>query len=125
MPIYEYRCEGCGRKVTIFVRRMGADEGVACPRCGSQKLERLFSRFAMARSEEARLERLADPSALGDVDENDPKSMARFMKRMGKELGEEAGPEFDQAVEELEAGGGLDEGPDGGGDDSASDAAAI
>lgn len=105
MPIYEYRCKGCGRKVAIFVRQMGADEGVACPRCGSQELERLFSRFAMARSEEDRLEKLADPSALGDIDENDPKSMARFMKRMGKELGEEAGEDFDQAIEELEAGG--------------------
>lgn len=115
MPIYEYRCQGCNRKVSIFVRRMGADEGVSCPRCGSQTLERLFSRFALARSEEDRLERLADPSVLGDVDENDPKSMARLMKRMGKELGEEAGPEFDQAIEEMEAGGSGEGSDDSGG----------
>lgn len=52
-------------------------------------MERLLSRFAAPKSEEARLESLADPDALGDLDESDPKSMARFMKRMGEELGED------------------------------------
>jgi putative FmdB family regulatory protein len=104
MPIYEYRCEGCGRRVSILARRVGGDEDTACPRCGSRKLERLWSRFAFARSEEDRLERLADPSVLGDVDENDPKSVARFMKRMGKELGEEVGDDFNEIVEQMEGG---------------------
>jgi putative FmdB family regulatory protein len=104
MPIYEYRCLDCRRKVSIFFRRMGADEGAACPVCGGTRLERLFSRFALARSEEDRLERLAEDPSLADVDENDPKSIARFMKRMGQELGEEAGEDFEQAIEELERG---------------------
>mgnify|MGYP005846431895 FL=1 len=104
MPIYEYRCEECRRKVSIFFRRMGADEGAACPLCGSQRLVRLFSRFAMARSEEDRLERLADDPSLADVDEFDPKSVALFMKRMGQELGEDAGEDFEQAMEEIERG---------------------
>jgi len=122
MPIYEYRCAACKRKVSVFVKRIGAEEGIACPRCGSHELERLWSRFALARSEEDRLERLAEPAALGDVDENDPKSLARFMKRMGKELGEDAGEDFDQMMEEMEgakeaeggAEGGEEAGPDAG-----------
>ena len=65
---------------------------------------RLVSRFAMTRSEEDRLERLASEAELAGVDENDPKTMARFMKKMGQELGEDAGPEFEQAMEELERG---------------------
>jgi hypothetical protein len=53
---------------------------------------------------------------MGDIDENDPKSVARMMKRMGKEMGDEFnGPEFDEAVEELEGGGDL--GDDGSGED--------
>ena len=103
MPIYEYRCEGCGRKVSVLVRRMG-EEAEQCPRCGSPRLLRLYSRFALARSEEDRLERLADDAALAGIDENDPKSVARFMRRMGRELGEDAGDEFEQALEELERG---------------------
>jgi len=101
MPIYEYRCEACRQRVSVFVKRMGA-EAERCPRCGGTRLVRLYSRFALARSEESRLERLADDAALAGVDENDPKSVARLMRRMGSELGEEAGPEFEQAIDELE-----------------------
>jgi hypothetical protein len=66
-----------------------------------------MSRFASPKSEEARLESFADPSKFGDVDENDPQSMARFMKKMGKEMGEDMGDDFDEALEE--AGNGMAE----------------
>ena len=39
--------------------------------------------------------------ALGDLDENDPKSVARWMKKMGKEMGEDFGDDLDQAVREI------------------------
>lgn len=58
----------------------------------------------MPRSEESRLESMADPSGWGDFDENDPKSMARMMKKMGTEMGEDLGPEFSEVVDRLEAG---------------------
>ena len=68
-------------------------------------MDRLMSRFAVARSEESRLESLGDPSSFAGLDENDPRSMARWMRKMGKELGEDmAGPEFDEMVDELESG---------------------
>jgi len=56
------------------------------------------------RSEESRLESLADPSSLGDLDENDPRSMARWMRKMSEETGEDMGPEFNEMVGRLEAG---------------------
>lgn len=58
----------------------------------------------MHRSEESRLENLADPNQWGDIDENDPKSMARMMKKLGGEMGEDLGPEFSEMVDRLEAG---------------------
>ena len=58
----------------------------------------------MPRSEESRLESMADPTSWGDFDENDPKAMARMMKKMGNEMGEDLGPEFDEVVDRLEAG---------------------
>jgi hypothetical protein len=64
-----------------------------------------MSRFAAPKSEEARMEALADPIRFGDVDENDPKSMARFMKKIGKEMGEDMGEDFDEAMESMEEGG--------------------
>jgi hypothetical protein len=59
-----------------------------------------MSRFARIRSEDDRLDSLADPSSFGDLDENDPKSVARWAKKMGKELGEDLGEDFDQMMEE-------------------------
>ena len=109
MPIYEYRCEDCRRQVSLLVMRISSPETPHCPRCGSDRLTRLMSRFARLRSEDARLESLADPSSLGNLDENDPRSVARWMKKMGGELGEDAGEDWgamvDEALDEEGAGG--------------------
>jgi putative FmdB family regulatory protein len=106
MPIYEYRCQACRRRVTIFLRSFAeaANSATQCPRCGSNNLERMVSRVAVLRSEESRLDTLADPSSLGDLDENDPKSVARWMRKMGTETGEDLGDEFHEVVDRLEAG---------------------
>ena len=50
------------------------------------------------------MEDLEDRARYGDLDENDPRSVARFMRQMQREVGEEMGPEFDETVERLEAG---------------------
>ena len=89
MPIYEYRCEDCGRISEFLVIKTDETFVPQCKRCKSKKMTRVLSRVRVIRSEESRLESLADPSKLGDIDERDPKSMAKWMKRMGKELGED------------------------------------
>lgn len=116
MPIYEYECSKCAKRTSILTLRASERVTAKCRYCGAPGMRRLMSRFAMPRSEEARMESLADPSSFGDIDESDPKSVARMMKRMGREMGDEfGGPEFDEAVEEIEKGGDPD-GNDTGGD---------
>jgi putative FmdB family regulatory protein len=119
MPIYEYRCNKCKKKVSVLTLRVSEAVNPECDRCGSKNLSRLMSRFATVKSEEARLDALADPGNLSGLDENDPKSMARWMRKMGKELGEDlSGEDFDQMVDEMEAGNMPDDdGGMGGGDD--------
>jgi putative FmdB family regulatory protein len=102
MPIYEYRCQDCGKRSSYIILSRSNQTSIACKQCRSLKLERLMSRFSAPKSEEARMEALADPSKLGDVDENDPQSMARFMKKMGQEMGEDLGEDFDAAMEQSE-----------------------
>lgn len=106
MPIHEYYCHDCKKRVSIFWRTFSeAEEGTpACPECGDENLTRLVSRVRIVRSEESRLEDLADPSNLPDFDENDPKSLGRWMRKMSDEVGEDLGPEFDEVVGRLEAG---------------------
>jgi putative FmdB family regulatory protein len=113
MPIFEFECRSCHRKTTALVMVRARVTDVRCSRCGGADLERLWSRFASPKSEDARLESLADPSAMAGLDENDPRAMAQFMKKMGKEMGEDVGDDIDQAIEQEMSGAGGDEGAGG------------
>jgi putative FmdB family regulatory protein len=103
MPLYEYRCNACRRRVTLL-RSFSDTSTPCCPECQSEDLSRLVSRVSVLKSEESRLDSLADPSSLAGLDENDPRSIARWMRKMSEETGEDIGPEFDEMVGRLEAG---------------------
>ena len=100
MPIYEYRCEDCGKISEFLVIKTDEVFFPQCKKCKSKKMSRVLSRVRVIRSEESRMESLADPSKWGDLDEKDPKSMAKWAKRMGQELGEDMGEDVDQMVDE-------------------------
>jgi putative FmdB family regulatory protein len=100
MPIYEYRCRQCRKKFEHIHLSTGCAETICCPHCKSQELDRLISRVRVMKSEESRLESMADPSKLSGFDENDPQSVARWMRKMSKEMGEDLGDDVEQVVEE-------------------------
>lgn len=107
MPIYEYFCQDCRRRVSIFYRTLSAATAAEprCPRCQSAHLTRLISRVAVVRSEEARMDALADPSLLAGLDEEDPRTLGRMMRQMSSELGEDMeDAEFNEVIERLESG---------------------
>jgi putative FmdB family regulatory protein len=105
MPIYEYRCHTCRRRVSLFFRSFADSEGEpTCPRCGGTQLTRLISRVAVIRSEEGRLDDLSDPSMLDGIDEEDPRSIARWMRKMSAESGEEIPEEFGEVLDRLDKG---------------------
>src|SRR5512143_1547599 len=99
MPIYEYRCADCRKKTTVITLSVNEAVDPVCSHCGRRHMTKLVSRVAIRKSEESRLESLADPSTLAGLDENDPQSVARWMKKMGREMGEEAGEDFDAEVD--------------------------
>jgi putative FmdB family regulatory protein len=104
MPIYEYRCQDCGRKLSVFWRSRADVKTPSCRRCGSENMIRLVSRVRVVRSEDSRLDDLTDDAMLTDLDENDPRSLGRWMRKMSQEMGEDLPPEFDEVVGRLEAG---------------------
>jgi putative FmdB family regulatory protein len=111
MPIYEFVCESCGRQLSVFQRRIGAELNPECPHCQSRALRRLISRFAVLRS----VDDAFDDSALEGLDENDPRAMERWARQMGEELGEDLGADD----EDLGGFGAGDDLGDGGLDDFA------
>ena len=46
MPIYEYRCEECGRVFEMLRRFSDADRDLKCPVCESEDIRRQVSSFA-------------------------------------------------------------------------------
>jgi putative FmdB family regulatory protein len=106
MPIYEYQCAECGQKARKLWRSFAAvdDASLECPRCGAHRFQRLVSRVAFVRSEDTRLEDLSDPANLAGLDEEDPRSLGRWLRKMSSETGEEMPPEFDEVIDRLESG---------------------
>lgn len=120
MPIYEFACNQCKGQVSIFVRSMSSPVEGKCDRCGSTDLRRLISKVAVIRSG-GDFSSLDDDRLMAGFDENDPKAMAAWARRMQREMGEDAGPEFEEMVERLERGESLDDADDDWGDDDFDD----
>ncbi len=106
MPIYEYFCLDCRKRVSVFFRTMSAASSTAahCPQCDGVRLHRLVSRVAVMKSEESRLENMADPSMMSGLESEDPRALASFMRQMSNEMGEPIDPEMSEMIGRLEAG---------------------
>ena len=120
MPIYEYVCDGCRTVYQFFFRTARVSKKPDCPKCGRKRLERRLSAFAAPRStsnpdapgpdlpdmDDAKMERtmLKLEREMTGIDENDPRQMGRFMRRMMQETGMDLGGEMETAVRRLEAG---------------------
>jgi putative FmdB family regulatory protein len=105
MPTYDYICLDCRQRFDIFLSYK--DYGVlpvACSHCKSVNVRRKVPRVRVLKSDEQRAAALADPAALGALDENDPVALARMMRQMGNEMGEDLPHEFGEVVDRLEAG---------------------
>lgn len=100
MPIYEYRCEACRKRTSVFVRSVSSPVRAVCEHCGSKKMSRLMSKFAVHGAAIS----FDDESAIGSIDENDPRQMARLMRQMGEEAGEPLDDEMEHMLSRLEAG---------------------
>jgi putative FmdB family regulatory protein len=100
MPIYEYFCDECKGLSSFLLLRTTEEVEPLCKHCGSKKVKKVISRVAVLKSEERRLEGMLDPSKFSDLDENDPRSVERVMRRMGEELGDELGEGFEESMEE-------------------------
>jgi putative FmdB family regulatory protein len=105
MPIYEFRCDACKRANRLFFSYAEYDAATPqCKHCGSTKLRRRIGRIAVAKSEDARMDAMLDDPMLDALDEEDPRALGRFMRKMSTEMGEDLGEEFGEVVDRLEKG---------------------
>ena len=104
MPIYEYRCNECRRKVSIFVRGFSGTPEVVCDRCGSKDLTRLFSTFARVKTDKDVYDDiLGDTQLVNRMMANDPSALVEWSRRMeGSESSSDS--EYSEAIERMERG---------------------
>ena len=105
MPTYDFICNNCNQRFDVFITF--AEYGkkpVTCTHCNSKNVRRRMTKVRIAKSEDSRMESMADDFSGFEGLEDDPKAMGRMMRKMGKEVGEELPPEFDEVVDRLESG---------------------
>lgn len=105
MPTYDFICNACQQRFDVFLTF--AEYGkktVTCTHCQSKNVRRRMTKVRIAKSEDSRMESMADDFSGIEGLEDDPKAMGRMMRKMGKEMGEELPPEFNEVVGRLESG---------------------
>ncbi len=150
MPIYEYYCPDNHTLYQFYAKTLA--QGALTPKCpdnAKYRMKKVVSAFAITSggakdepaaappsagagggdpAEDARMEAAmgAMESEFSEVDENDPKAMARMMRRMSELTGEKIDGEMEEVVRKLEEGAdpdsledqlGGDDGAGAGGDD--------
>lgn len=126
MPTYDFVCNACNQRFEVFLTFSEyGKKTVTCSHCGSKNVRRRMTKVRIARSEESRMDSMADEFSGFEGLEDDPQAMGRMMRKMGKEMGEDVPPEFNEVVDRLESGQSPEEiesslpdlGGDAGGDD--------
>ena len=99
MPLFEYACRDCDKRFTWMSGVVAREEAPQCPRCHSVELRKLISRVTRGRSDDARMESIADKLETQDFD--DARELRRFAREMGREMGAESGEDLSDEMEEL------------------------
>ena len=105
MPVFEFRCRACGKKYSALVGMTADSSETKCPHCGSLEGDRLVSRFARVRSEDARLDEMADRlETFGEPESN--AEMRQMARELGKAMDDDMADEMEEMFEaDLEGGG--------------------
>jgi putative FmdB family regulatory protein len=124
MPIFEYLCASCNRIYSFLSLTAKPSRLPACPRCGTTDLARVPSAFAVqstrktAEGSASSAEPTGDDAAMGrleqeamrmasgldEKDAEDPRVMARMMRRLAEASGERITPTMDEMFRRMEAG---------------------
>jgi len=87
MPIYEFRCNACQRKTSIFVKSVSSPVNAACASCGSKDMQRLIGSFGIARSVKDVHSEYGNPNSPDYY--KDPRNIGRWTEEKFSQMGME------------------------------------
>jgi putative FmdB family regulatory protein len=103
MPVYEYRCQKCLRRVSLYSATF-SDVIPSCPECGSDQLQRLISTFSVRSKsyKDVYEDILSDSQLTRGMMADDPASLAEWNRRMSQN--EDVAPEYQDMLGRMEKG---------------------
>ncbi len=123
MPIYEYFCPDNNTIYQFYAKTLAQGQTVPkCPQNPKFRMQKIVSAFAVTGrtkeepkaaagaggdpAEDARMDAAmnAMESEFSNIDENDPRAMARMMRRMSELSGEKIDDQMEEVVRKLEEG---------------------
>ncbi len=121
MPIYEFYCRDCHTIYSFFARRVDTETTPKCPKGARHKLRRQMSRFAISSGRSDSASDLSGPDVdmddakmeqammqmageMENVNEEDPRAMARMMRKLMETTGMNMGEGMEEAIRRMEAG---------------------
>lgn len=98
MPIYEYICNPCNKRVNLFFRSYDEANRITavCPDCENSDLRRLISVSSISSGKNSTSEQKISP--------NNPHLLAQKMRSSMRKSGKDYGNEFNEVVHRLEKG---------------------
>ena len=99
MPVYEFQCNQCKQRVSLFVRKMSDSAVFNCPVCDGEDMTRLFSNFAYHRSVKSVHEESGDVDSAGADFYKDPRNIGRWTESRFQEMGMEVPSNVQQMIQ--------------------------
>ena len=99
MPIYEYLCNPCNKRVNLFFRSYDEADRITavCPDCENSDLRRLISASSISSGKN-------NSTPQQKISPNNPHLLAQTMRSSMRKSGKDYGNEFNEVVNRLEKG---------------------
>ena len=99
MPIYEYHCKSCDKKVSLFMKISAYDPSPTCPNCGKHELSRIFTSVAIRNA--------YSPGAVSESSPDyykDPRNIGRNLEKRFKDMNIEMPSEISKSLDKAREG---------------------
>jgi putative FmdB family regulatory protein len=100
MPIYEFVCQSCHRRLSFLVRDVSAPLAPKCSSCGNTSLSRVISGFAYHKSLKTVWDESGEPTMHSSDDYyRDPRNIGRWVEKKFQDMGQELPPQIQTKIQ--------------------------
>ena len=100
MPIYEFVCQNCHRRISFLIRDISAPFAAKCLSCGNTNLSRVISGFAYHKSLKTAWEESGEPTMHPRDDYyKEPRNIGRWVEKKFQDMGQEMPSQIQEKIQ--------------------------